>query len=380
MFRPPEDTYRAYERFLRKRNFRKAYQCLESLLHQFPDHEAFLVDLVNLAYFEWDNYEAARPWLVKLTRLRSFLKDYLLLSEGEAKHGDIVKAKKYLEEARSILERGASARERKEAKAFLLRQEDLIKSYEWRFASKAKINQVVLKDENKASSPIDSAPSQPPLMETASRKPVQEPSKGRGPETEERKKSPPPPQCSVSVQFSVSEGEALKTFQPGSFSTLEEIKLLIDYTHLMIQSGFDELLCLNAINGVDRYWYQIETVKKVLKYFRGRALLCDEVGLGKTIEAGMVIKEYLMRGMIRNVLILTPSSLVSQWKEESETKFDLSFKTTEEMAGHEDPEMFWKEKYLIASLHTAKNKKNFPFVTRQFYDLVVVDEIGRAHV
>src|SRR3990170_672071 len=180
MFRPPEDTYRAYERFLRKRNFRKAYQCLESLLHQFPDHEAFLVDLVNLAYFEWDNYEAARPWLVKLTSLRSFWKDYLLLSEGEAKHGDIVKAKKYLQEARSILERGASARERKEAKAFLSRQEDLIKSYEWRFASEAKISPVVRKDESKSSSPKDSASSKTPSVEETSREPVRRPSKGRG--------------------------------------------------------------------------------------------------------------------------------------------------------------------------------------------------------
>ena len=52
----------------------------------------------------------------------------------------------------------------------------------------------------------------------------------------------------------------------------------------------NELLCLNAIRDMEKYWYQIETVKKVLRYFHGRVLLCDEVGLGKTIEAGMLIK------------------------------------------------------------------------------------------
>jgi SNF2 family DNA or RNA helicase len=155
---------------------------------------------------------------------------------------------------------------------------------------------------------------------------------------------------------------------------LKKIKLLVDYTHLAIQSSFDELLCLSAIRDVEQYWYQIETAKKVLKYFRGRALLCDEVGLGKTIEAGMVIKEYLMRDMARNILILTPSSLVSQWKEEMESKFGIEFMTSEEMGSLDNPEAFWKERYLIASLSTARSKKNLPFVTRQFYDLVVVDE------
>ena len=67
----------------------------------------------------------------------------------------------------------------------------------------------------------------------------------------------------------------------------------VDHAYLGIQSGFDDLLCLSAIQGVERYWYQIETAKKVLKYFHGRVLLCDEVGLGKTIETGILMKEYL---------------------------------------------------------------------------------------
>ena len=64
-------------------------------------------------------------------------------------------------------------------------------------------------------------------------------------------------------------------------------------------------------------------MRKVLKQFRGRVLLADEVGLGKTIEAGMVLKEYLLRGMVDSVLVLTPASLVGQWREELETKFDI---------------------------------------------------------
>ena len=67
--------------------------------------------------------------------------------------------------------------------------------------------------------------------------------------------------------------------------------------HLGLVQGFDELLCLPQLVGVEPLWHQIETVRKVLKQFRGRVLLADEVGLGKTIEAGMVLKEYAMRGM-----------------------------------------------------------------------------------
>ncbi|MCL0040853.1 SNF2-related protein [Thermodesulfovibrionales bacterium] len=150
--------------------------------------------------------------------------------------------------------------------------------------------------------------------------------------------------------------------------------MLIDYMQMTVQSGFDELICLGAIAGIEKYWYQIETVKKVLKHFHGRVLLCDEVGLGKTIEAGMLIKEYLMRGMIKNILILTPVTLVSQWKEEMLSKFQIEFLTIDDIDSQANSDGFWKNRFIIASLNTAKNSRNMPLVIEQFYDLVVVDE------
>ena len=82
-------------------------------------------------------------------------------------------------------------------------------------------------------------------------------------------------------------------------------------------------------------------MRKVLKQFRGRVLLADEVGLGKTVEAGMALKEYLLRGMVEQVLVLVPASLVGQWREELETKFDISCATTHDALLREDPERFW---------------------------------------
>jgi hypothetical protein len=98
------------------------------------------------------------------------------------------------------------------------------------------------------------------------------------------------------------------------------------FAHLGLAEGFDELLCVPHLKGIETFWYQTETVRKVLKQFRGRVLLADEVGLGKTVEAGMVLKEYLLRGMVERVLVLVPASLVGQWREEleSNSKFRVS--------------------------------------------------------
>ena len=94
----------------------------------------------------------------------------------------------------------------------------------------------------------------------------------------------------------------------------------------------------------------------MLKQFRGRVLLADEVGLGKTIEAGMVLKEYLLRGMAERVLVLTPASLVGQWREELETKFDIACATTHDALLRDDPDGFWNQKRIIASIAMARRQ------------------------
>src|SRR5206468_4711011 len=115
------------------------------------------------------------------------------------------------------------------------------------------------------------------------------------------------------------------------------------HAHLGLAQGFDELLCLPHLHGIETFWYQVETVRKVLKQFRGRVLLADEVGLGKTIEAGMVLKEYLLRGMVESALVLTPASLVGQWREELAAKFDIACATTYDPLLRSDPDRFWSQ-------------------------------------
>jgi superfamily II DNA or RNA helicase len=146
------------------------------------------------------------------------------------------------------------------------------------------------------------------------------------------------------------------------------------FARLGLAQGFDELLCTPHLRGIETFWYQVETVRKVLKQFRGRVLLADEVGLGKTIEAGMVLKEYLLRGMVETVLVLAPAALVGQWREELETKFDVSCATSHDPLLRTDPEAFWSQRRLIASLALARRSEHASRLLNRSFDLVIIDE------
>ncbi|MBP5973601.1 DEAD/DEAH box helicase family protein [Brasilonema sp. CT11] len=144
---------------------------------------------------------------------------------------------------------------------------------------------------------------------------------------------------------------------------------------LSLMADYDQLVCLPSLTTIDKHWYQIETARKVLRQFGGRALLADEVGLGKTIEAGLIISEYLARGMVQSILVLTPASLVSQWQGELASKFGISSITTDDDSRQQNPEEFWTaNQRIVASLNTAKSVKHYPLVTSRNWDLVVVDE------
>ena len=146
------------------------------------------------------------------------------------------------------------------------------------------------------------------------------------------------------------------------------------FAHLGLAQGFDELLCLPHLSGVEPLSHQIETVRKVLKQFRGRVLLADEVGLGKTIEAGMVLKEYAMRGMAERTLVLTPASLVGQWREELETKFGLAFATTYDPLLRDQRQAFWAQDRIVASIATARRREHAERLVERQFDLIIVDE------
>jgi SNF2 family DNA or RNA helicase len=156
---------------------------------------------------------------------------------------------------------------------------------------------------------------------------------------------------------------------------------LVDYSlrrglqELRLAQSFEDLVCLPSLTGVDSYVYQHETVRKVLRHLKGRALLADEVGLGKTIEACLVLKEYWARGMVRKALVLAPPSLVSQWKGELTEKFGFAPASPDGAEFRRDPERFWKnEPLVVASIAMARLEPHVAALAGTPWDMVIVDE------
>ncbi|KAB8313915.1 ATP-dependent helicase [Tolypothrix campylonemoides VB511288] len=175
--------------------------------------------------------------------------------------------------------------------------------------------------------------------------------------------------------FKFNSSTALEALKAGDYDPINFYEARLDLFNLSIMADYDQLVCLPTLTAIDKYWYQIETARKVLRQLGGRALLADEVGLGKTIEAGLIIAEYLARGMVKSLLVLTPASLVSQWQLELSDKFNITTITTDNRDPQQPIEEFWTNNpRIIASLNTAKSAKHYPHVTNRTWDLVVVDE------
>ena len=167
----------------------------------------------------------------------------------------------------------------------------------------------------------------------------------------------------------------LEAAAANRFLSPDRYRLQLAAERLALIAGFDELVCLEALR-FQPFDYQIRAARIALRRFRGRGLLCDEVGLGKTIEAGLTLKEYLARRMVSRVLIVTPPALVEQWREELITKFDLpDFVTSADSEFREHGAAAWSRfPRVIASLATARRAEHRAQIETIPYDLVIVDE------
>jgi SNF2 family DNA or RNA helicase len=202
----------------------------------------------------------------------------------------------------------------------------------------------------------------------------------KAPEEKKTPKAPTPPAAKkpplpdIPVTIVIDRDSFDKPLAAGLTSSYELYEVVLEAQQIRFRESFENLICLSTLLGVESLWYQEETARKIMKSLRGRALLSDEVGLGKTIEACMVLKEYIQRGMVKSALILTPTPLVSQWQEELKSKFGLDFPSTDDPDFRKPDEAFWRQPFILASINQAKSKRNFDTVTRREYDMVIVDE------
>ncbi|WAH38988.1 DEAD/DEAH box helicase [Alicyclobacillus dauci] len=145
-------------------------------------------------------------------------------------------------------------------------------------------------------------------------------------------------------------------------------QLAVTASRARMAPTFESLLAMDHIHGFTPLPHQIETAGRVLKELRGRAILADEVGLGKTIEAGLVLKEYILRGLVRKALVLVPASLVLQWTRELNEKFRIDATPQRNVWTWEQYDI------VVASLDTAKRPPHKDVVLAQPWDMVIIDE------
>jgi SNF2 family DNA or RNA helicase len=179
----------------------------------------------------------------------------------------------------------------------------------------------------------------------------------------------------VPVRSDPADGEVLAAFAERREEPLPAYRLNRWGHTLALTPGFDELVSLPFLRDVIPYEHQIAAVKTALNRMRGRALLADEVGLGKTVEAAIILAELWRRRLVRRVLVLAPPGLVTQWQEELRRKACLDFVSHDaepfRQAGREAWQRFER---VVASFHTAKRAEHAGVIEEIPYDLVIVDE------
>ena len=137
---------------------------------------------------------------------------------------------------------------------------------------------------------------------------------------------------------------------------------------------------------VDLMPHQVSVVHRVVSKYPHRFMLCDEVGLGKTIEAAMIIKELRARGQVERVLILVPSGLQRQWQFELKTKFNETLRDLQherrsrylEEQGRREPVDGARLDHRVAHAGRRGPRSDGREIAAVPWDMVIVDEAHHA--
>lgn len=148
--------------------------------------------------------------------------------------------------------------------------------------------------------------------------------------------------------------------------------------------------------------HQIHALSRAMSGDQVRYLLADEVGLGKTIEAGLIMKELKIRGLVRRTLVVAPAGLVMQWVQEMKTHFDEDFRMVvpgsfgaiRQVAGLAEDENIWQmHDQVVCPVDSVKpmesrrgwtreqtaryNRERFEDLVTAGWDLIIIDEAHR---
>jgi len=159
-------------------------------------------------------------------------------------------------------------------------------------------------------------------------------------------------------------------------SNPEDVFYTIEAMRFKYASLFDPLLAMN-VSKIDPLPFQIEAVYGyVLKQPRIRFLIADDAGAGKTIMAGLILKELKLRNLAKRILIVVPSHLKDQWRRELKEKFDEKFMILDRNTfnAHYGENPWERNSQVITSIDFAKQDDIIRTLESVYWDLVIVDE------
>ncbi|MBN1318749.1 MAG: DEAD/DEAH box helicase family protein, partial [Anaerolineales bacterium] len=182
-----------------------------------------------------------------------------------------------------------------------------------------------------------------------------------------------------SLRITQEQSDSIEPVSPAALTPVgeaEDFFLFIEANRIRLAHQFDPQLAV-SISQVDPLPHQIEAVYHyVLPSPKIRFLIADDPGAGKTIMAGLVLKELQYRGLARRVLIVAPGHLKYQWQREMKERFLTSFVVIDR--GRIDSswgENVWEESNTcITSIDFAKQDNVRATLVGTHWDLVIVDE------
>jgi ATP-dependent helicase HepA len=170
----------------------------------------------------------------------------------------------------------------------------------------------------------------------------------------------------------------------GEIDSARSVNLRLAATRLLFSHQYDDLSSLSN-SRVEIKEHQVAVLHRVASTYPHRFILADEVGLGKTIEAGLIIKELKARGFADRVLVLAPSGIVSQWQYELKTKFNQVFSdyrrnTIAFLEGENPGENVWtlRDNVIASTSFAAWDENRRREIALAGWDMVVIDEAHHA--
>ncbi|MGY4707427.1 helicase-related protein [Candidatus Bipolaricaulota sp. J31] len=171
----------------------------------------------------------------------------------------------------------------------------------------------------------------------------------------------------------------LQDFPKRALKVREPFVLYLESIRFSLAYAFDPHYAV-SVTQVDLLPHQVHAIyKHILPLPKVRFLLADDPGLGKTIMAGLVVKELKARGLLRNLLLIVPAHLIEQWRREFKEWFREDL-TPLPRDPYFSEAFFERNPFIIASMDTAKQERYLKLLASREWDLVIVDEAHKFSV